>query len=124
MIGAALAAQAEALAAAPVLRTLPGGWRNSVMPPERAGYRHGPDSVTVSYQRGRDGRFAVTVSGVPADEPGAGAPPQAPAPDEASSLVEVLSVAGGWIEFADGDRRHRLHVFRHGDRVWVQGAGR
>ena len=122
--GAALAAQAEARATAPVLRTLPGGWRNSVMPPERAGYRHGPDSVTVSYQRGRDGRFAVTVSGVPADEPGAGAPPQAPAPDEASSPVEVLSVAGGWIEFADGDRRHRLHVFRHGDRVWVQGAGR
>ena len=40
-IGAALAAQAAARAAAPVLATLPSGWRNTVMPPEQAVYRHG-----------------------------------------------------------------------------------
>jgi propionyl-CoA carboxylase alpha chain len=150
-IGAALAAQAGSRAAAPVLRTLPSGWRNSVMPPERATYRHGPDTVTVSYRRGRDGRFAVTVGGPagdgpavgpdpasvagvppeapavgpdPANEPGpvAGAPPGDPAPDgEASRLVEVLGTGGGWIEFTESGLRHRLHVFRHGDRVWVQG---
>jgi len=62
-IGAALAAQAAARAAAPVLATLPSGWRNTVMPPERAQYRHGPDAVAVSYARQRDGRFAVTVTG-------------------------------------------------------------
>jgi acyl-CoA carboxylase subunit alpha len=61
--GAALAAQAAARAAAPVLATLPSGWRNSVMPPERAEYRHGEDIVAVSYARQRDGRFEVTVTG-------------------------------------------------------------
>ena len=188
-IGAALAAQAGSRAAAPVLRTLPSGWRNSVMPPERAGYRHGPDTVTVSYRRGRDGRFAVTVSGLPPDEPAAGqAPASEPGPvagsqgapggdggdgaraaagpgepragehprgrptpmagvsagpgsvggpgsvagvpsgggwagGEAPRVVEVLDVGvgGGWIEFTESGLRHRLHVFRHGDRVWVQG---
>jgi propionyl-CoA carboxylase alpha chain len=70
-IGAALAAQAAARAAAPVLATLPSGWRNSVMPPERAEYRHGPDPVVVSYASRRDGRFAVTVTGAGPDPDGA-----------------------------------------------------
>jgi acyl-CoA carboxylase subunit alpha len=75
-IGAALAAQAAARAAAPVLATLPSGWRNTVMPPERAEYRHGPDTVVVGYTRQRDGRFAVTVTGA------------GPAPDDAPASVE------------------------------------
>jgi propionyl-CoA carboxylase alpha chain len=102
-IGAALAAQADARAAAPVLRTLPSGWRNSVMPPERVVYSHGPDTVAVSYRRQRDGRFAVTVDG------------------DTAGLVEVVRTGDGWIEFAEGGQRHRLHVFRDGGRVWVQG---
>ena len=78
-IGAALAAQAAARAAAPVLATLPSGWRNTVMPPERAQYRHGPDTVAVSYARQRDGRFAVTVTGgslAPDGAPKSGEPGQ------------------------------------------------
>jgi propionyl-CoA carboxylase alpha chain len=132
-IGAALAAQAGARAAAPVLGTLPSGWRNSVMPPERASYRHGPDTVTVGYQSQRDGRFAVTVTGAgtgeaagpdPGGQPGsgAGAPPSEAAPgDETAGLVELIGTGGGWIEFDDGGQRHRRHVFAHDDRVWVQG---
>jgi propionyl-CoA carboxylase alpha chain len=80
-IGAALAGQAATRAAAPVLATLPSGWRNSVMPPERAEYRHGEDTVAVSYARQRDGRFAVTVTGAglaPDAAPDSGA---GPAPD-------------------------------------------
>jgi acyl-CoA carboxylase subunit alpha len=76
-IGAALAAQAGTRAAAPVLATLPSGWRNSVMPPERAEFRHGADAVVVSYARQRDGRFAMTVTGagpVPDRSPGPGEP--------------------------------------------------
>jgi propionyl-CoA carboxylase alpha chain len=95
-----------------VLATLPSGWRNSVMPPERAQYRHGQDTVAVGYARQRDGRFAVTVTG-----PG-------PAPDGAPDSVEPVTVhhAGdGWIDFEQGGRRHRLHVLAAGDRVWVQG---
>ncbi len=92
-IGAALAAQAAARAAAPVLATLPSGWRNTVMPPERAVYRHGQETVAVSYARQRDGRFAVTVTGAGlgpdgAPEPGEPGPggtagPGSAAPDSA-----------------------------------------
>ena len=118
-IGAALAAEADTRAAAPVLRTLPSGWRNSVMPPERAAYRYGADTVAVSYRRQRDGLFTVTVTGA-----GGGGSRSAgePAPDgDAASLVEVAGTGDGWIEFTEGGQRHRRHVFRHGGRVWVQG---
>ncbi|HEY5985977.1 MAG TPA: biotin carboxylase N-terminal domain-containing protein [Streptosporangiaceae bacterium] len=113
-IAAALAAQASARAATPVLRTLPSGWRNSVMPPERAVYHHGPLTLEVTYRRQRDGSFAVSVSGTagessdPAREPGS---------------VRVRRFAGGWIDLEEAGRRHRLHVFRHGHRVWAQGPG-
>ena len=110
--GAALAAQAARRAAAPVLATLPSGWRNTVMPPERAEFRHGPDTVVVSYARQRDGRFDVTVTGAgpdPDGEPGSGEP------------VTVHHAGDGWIDFERGGQRHRLHVLTAGDRVWVQG---
>jgi biotin carboxyl carrier protein len=130
-----------------VLRTLPSGWRNSVMPPERAVYRHGPDTLVVGYRRQRDGRFAVTVTGAgtgeplarahPDDQPGpvAGAPgvhgaageegnrsAGEPAPGgDAATLVEVAGTGDGWIEFTEDGQRHRRHVFSRGSRVWVQG---
>ncbi len=118
-VAAALSAQASARAATPVLRTLPSGWRNSVMPPERAGYARGADVIKVSYRRQRDGRFAVDVTA-----PGpAGAAPEGTEPGGAAArlTVTVYQVAGGWIDLAADGRRHRRHVFRRGDRVWVQG---
>jgi len=130
-VGAALAAQAARHAAAPVLATLPSGWRNSVMPPERAEFRHGQDTVVVSYARQRDGRFAVTVTGAgpdPDSDPGPGeliadhpivTSPATPAPS--ASLVTVHRVGGGWIDFDAGGRRHRRHVLAAGDQVWVHG---
>jgi propionyl-CoA carboxylase alpha chain len=144
-IGAALAAQAATRAAAPVLATLPSGWRNTVMPPERAQYRHGTGAVAVSYARQRDGRFAVTVTGAglapdgapEPGEPGQGGPgptaadsaapgpaatsaaPGVPAPP--ACLVTVHHAGDGWIDFEDGGQRHRLHVLAAGDQVWVQG---
>jgi len=148
-IGAALAAQAANRAAAPVLASLPSGWRNTVMPPERAEYRHGTGAVVVSYARQRDGRFAVTVTGAglgPEESPGPGepaapgspAPPVPGSPDPGSAaapgspappapqapqarMVTVHHTGDGWIDFEEGGRRHRLHVFSRGDRVWVQG---
>jgi propionyl-CoA carboxylase alpha chain len=110
--GAALAAQAARRAAAPVLATLPSGWRNTMMPPERAEFRHGPDTVVVSYARRRDGRFDVTVTGAgpdPDGDPGSGEP------------VTVHHAGDGWIDFSRGGHRHRLHVLTAGDRAWVQG---
>jgi propionyl-CoA carboxylase alpha chain len=111
-IGAALVAQAESRAGTPVLRTLPSGWRNSVMPPEQAVYQHGPDTVTVSYRRQRDDRFAVTVNGVSLEAAAASADPR---------MVAVHEAGGDWIDFTEDGQRRRLHVLRHGDRVWAQG---
>jgi acyl-CoA carboxylase subunit alpha len=137
-IGAALVAQAESRAGTPVLRTLPTGWRNSVMPPQQAVYSRGPDTVTVSYRRQRDDRFAVTVSGIPDPHAGSGQPP-APAPSAlpgspspapispddsdapAARMVTLHGTGGGWIDFTEDGQRHRLHVLARGDRVWVQG---
>jgi propionyl-CoA carboxylase alpha chain len=119
-IGAALAAQAAARAAAPVLATLPSGWRNTVMPPERAQYRHGRDTVVVSYARQRDGRFAVTVAGAgpaPDGAPESGEPGQ----DAPTDQITVHHAGDGWIAFDAGGQRHRLHVLAAGDQVWVQG---
>ena len=149
-IGAALAAQTAARAAAPVLATLPSGWRNSVMPPERAEYRHGQDTVAVSYARQRDGRFEVTVTGAGLDPDGAGEPgePGAASPEPGhdgttvpgtaaldpattsatpnapappACLVTVHHAGDGWIDFDSSGQRHRLHVLAAGDQVWVQG---
>jgi acyl-CoA carboxylase subunit alpha len=152
-VAAALAGQAAARDATPVLRTLPSGWRNSVMPPERAGYRHQAGTLEVSYRSRRDGRFAVEVTGtglaedaapggpageaaggepaspetVPGDTAGgeraspAARPGNAAGRDAARMTVTVHRAEDGWIDLADGRRRHRLHVLRDGDRVWVQG---
>src|SRR5262249_2736660 len=110
--GAALAAQAARRAGAPVLATLPSGRRNTVMPPERAEFRHGAETVVVSYAGRRDGRFDVTVTGAgpdPGGEPGSGEP------------VTVHHAGDGWVGFSAGGRRHRLHVLTAGDGVWVRG---
>jgi propionyl-CoA carboxylase alpha chain len=86
------------------------------MPPERAVYRHGAASseagtIEVGYRRQRDGRFAVRVTGAAA----VGGP--------AELMVMLHGADGGWIDFEEGGRRHRRHVLRRGDQVWVQGPG-
>jgi propionyl-CoA carboxylase alpha chain len=36
-------------------------------------------------------------------------------------MVTLHGVHGGWVDFEEGGRRHRRHVLRRGDQVWVQG---
>ena len=95
------------------------------------GSQPGPvaDVQSVPGEAERDeGRTAAGVGKpggeVPHGQPGpvADVPPGDPAPDgDTASLVGVVHTGDGWIEFEDGGQRHRLHVFRHGGRVWVQG---
>jgi propionyl-CoA carboxylase alpha chain len=101
------------------------------MPPERAQYRHGQDTVSVSYARLRDGRFVVTITGTGLDSDdspgpavdgpvtGDGTVPEGT--PESGEPVTIHHVGGGWIEFGASGRRHRLHVLAAGDQVWVQG---
>jgi propionyl-CoA carboxylase alpha chain len=51
--------------AARVMATIPGGFRNSVMAPERVTYAFAEQKLEVAYRRDRDGSFAVDVNDQP-----------------------------------------------------------
>jgi len=62
-VAAALHARARRRAAARVLGGIRGGFRNSVMPPERVSYLVDGVAHAVTYRAERDGGFAVAVDG-------------------------------------------------------------
>ena len=62
LLAAALAGQAERRGAAPVLSTLPSGWRNNPSASQRASFADGAEPAQVRYQFGRDG-LAAEVDG-------------------------------------------------------------
>ncbi|MBO0731161.1 MAG: biotin/lipoyl-binding protein [Acidimicrobiaceae bacterium] len=94
---AALAAQHQAREAASVLRSLPTGWRVSVMPPQRRCF----GDVTVEYQARRDGTFDVTAC-------------------DRRRSVRFEDHGGGWVTLEMEGRRLRAHVLQAGNTVWVQ----
>jgi propionyl-CoA carboxylase alpha chain len=61
LIAVVMEAQARRRAEARVLATLPSGWRNSSMPPQRSSFAVGGEEIEVSYAGERDGSFAVTI---------------------------------------------------------------
>ena len=56
-----MAAQGRRRDSANVLTSIPSGWRNSKMPPEKISFRHGNEELAVNYRRCRTGNFAVEV---------------------------------------------------------------
>jgi propionyl-CoA carboxylase alpha chain len=68
LLAAALAGQAERRGAAPVLGTLPSGWRNNPSAAQRASFQAGGEPAEVRYQFGRAG-LAAEVDGVPLADP-------------------------------------------------------
>jgi propionyl-CoA carboxylase alpha chain len=56
---AALWLQGEHRAQAPVLATVPSGWRNGRLPAQRVSLTHGDGAIDVRYQSRRDGSFAL-----------------------------------------------------------------
>ena len=58
-IAAAMAAQQDRRSKAKMLKSLPSGWRNTVMPAETVSYSHGDDELTIDYRSQRDGSFLV-----------------------------------------------------------------
>jgi propionyl-CoA carboxylase alpha chain len=98
-------------AAAGVLASLPAGWRNSVMPPQRARWRIGDHEWGVGYQLQRDGTFTATVS-APAEGGGWAGPVRLVGSRPTPVGTEVDVVLNGV--------RHRALVGRHGTTAWVQ----
>jgi acetyl/propionyl-CoA carboxylase alpha subunit len=64
LLAVALAGQARRRAEAPVLASLPSGWRNNPSAPQRAGYELDGQPATVSYRFVRDG-LRAEVDGTP-----------------------------------------------------------
>ena len=67
-VAAALHARAQRRASARVLPAVPGGWRNSRMPPQKVafrdkGVRNADSDLAVSYVQQRDGSYLIQASG-------------------------------------------------------------
>jgi propionyl-CoA carboxylase alpha chain len=63
-VAAALWQQAHRRATATVLATMPTGWRNARLPPERVSFTCGDREVEATYRAERDGSFTVNGSSV------------------------------------------------------------
>jgi propionyl-CoA carboxylase alpha chain len=84
------------------LRSLPAGWRNSVMPPESVTLTHPHGHITVAHQTRRDGAIDFTVN-------------------DWSGQVAHHRVDRGDVTFECDGSTHRLDVLADGHRLWVQG---
>jgi propionyl-CoA carboxylase alpha chain len=62
-IAAAMEGQAQRRRAARVMGSIPSGWRHTVTPPEKIGFRAGDSEVALAYRRQRNGRFQIAVDG-------------------------------------------------------------
>ena len=115
-VAACLVLRHRARASAPVLATVPAGWRNSVMPAERVVLRRDERDVAVDYRSRRDGGVEVVIGDWSASvarwrvEPGAGRPD-----DHRSAGF------GREVTFEMHGRSHRFDVAVHGGTVYAQG---
>jgi propionyl-CoA carboxylase alpha chain len=99
----ALHAEEAARASARVVGTLPSGWRNSVMPPQRRILHIEGRDVTVSYSRDREGVVRIDLGSGPVEAILGGDP------DDLERVVELDGVA------------RRVTIDGYGDRWWVHG---
>ena len=101
-VAAALEGQARRRASARINRTIPSGWRNSVMPMERVDFRVGGECLHIEYRARRDGRFRIAVDG-----------------DE--RLVTAYACGEGRVDMEIDRRRLTYAVDRSGDTWLVHG---
>ena len=102
-IGTALFARMRRRAQVRVQQTIPGGFRNSRMPPELVRYRHGTRTITVAYRSRRDGSFEFDVDG-------------------RVCTARIVGGAVARIDYLVAGRRHWLKVAEVGDRRLAHGA--
>ena len=103
VIAAALTQQHDNRASTRVLRTLPSGWRNSVMPPQQIRLRHGKTEIATSYAAQRNGDFEFTIDGTQA-------------------LARIDVAEPGRIELIVDGQRQGFRVASHGERIYVDGT--
>jgi propionyl-CoA carboxylase alpha chain len=101
-ISAALHDRCKRRSDARVMKSIPGGFRNSVMPPEHVAYSIGDQKLEVSYRPNRDGSFAFTIG------------------DQACRVVE-RGVTEHSIDLEIDGRRSALNVTAVDDHRYVHG---
>ena len=104
LIAATIYGQALRRAKATVLRNLPSGWRNSLMPPQSARYRIGDIETNVDYHARRDGAFDVMIG-------------------KASYVVAVFTLDTNGVDIEVDGRRVSATVSQHANRWLVHGPG-
>jgi len=106
-IACALWSRAQRRAAARLQNGIPGGFRNSVMPPEAVSYQangHDTQTLALAYRLRRDGRFDITLA-------------------QRSAVAELLACDAETIDLLIDDQRWRHRVTALGDRRLVHGPG-
>ena len=102
-VAALLEGQARRRANVKVMRSIPGGWRNSTMPMERIDFRVGGNELHIEYRSRRDGRFRVAADG-------------------GEMLVTALGCGNGRVDMEVDGRRLAFAVDRDGDTWLVHGS--
>jgi propionyl-CoA carboxylase alpha chain len=103
-MAATLLAQCKRHQQAKVLKSIPSGWRNTVMPPESVSYLHADSQLTVDYQAQRDGSFQISTG-------------------ESANRVVIQSWSENDISLTIDGRRMSCTVVADGNRWLVHGPG-
>ena len=103
-IACALWSRARRRAAARLHSGIPGGFRNSVMPPETVSFQAGGHALALTYRLRRDGRFDITLA-------------------QRSAVAELLACDAESIDLLIDDQRWRHRITALGDRRLVHGPG-
>lgn len=101
-IAATLEGQGRRRAAACVLKSIPSGWRYTVMPLEQISYALADERVDVAYRARRDGRFRMIVDGE-------------------THLVSAIACGQGVVDMEVDGLRRVVRAEVHGDRWYVHG---
>lgn len=104
LIAATIHGQGHRRAKATVLRNVPTGWRNSLMPPQTSRFRIDGAETRVDYRPQRDGTFDVSIG-------------------ETSHAVRVLGQKTDRVDIEIDGRRFFAAIRQHGRRWLLHGPG-
>ncbi len=103
MIACAVQSADTNRSAARVLNQLPGGWRNSPMPPTRMTFNWAGSEYGLEYRQDRDGEFSFLI-------------------EDGAYQVAPHGVVEGQLDLSINGRRSRWHLVRQEDLWFVQSA--
>lgn len=123
LIACAVAAVQSNRASARVLANLPGGWRNSPMPPMRMSFEVGGEPHLVEYRQSGDTSFAVEIQGESYAVVAIAGEPDLEIDGGRSRRGEARLARNRELDLEVDGRRSKWRVIRRDDTWFVQGWG-